>query len=231
MALGIYEDTGCLVFTNTTPRDIRAAAFLLEQGANLAVVADFLGRPLTQDQKSLLKRLLVSAEHHQINGTKILIARGSEDEFVGGLALLTHKLAEIEQIDAVFTVVEMEDRVHIVGRCPLKEVNCKEVMEQFGGGGHPAAASATVKGQGVDEVADALLEIVKGMVRPPLTVGDIMSSPVKWSSLKQLLRKLVKLCFAMGIQVCLLSARANWWVLFPGVMLRRQPITDWDMPL
>lgn len=179
MALGIYEDTGCLVFTNTTPRDIRAAAFLLEQGANLAVVSDFLGRPLTQDQKALLKKLLVSAEHHHINGTKILIARGSVEEFVGGLALLTHKLAEIEQIDAVFTVVEMEDRVHLVGRCPLKEVNCKDVMEQFGGGGHPAAASATVKGQTVDDVADALLDIVKGMVRAPLTVGDIMSSPVK----------------------------------------------------
>lgn len=180
MALGIYEDTGCLVFTSTTSRDIRAAAFLLEQGANLAVVADFLGRPLTPDQKGLLKKLLVSAEHHQINGNKILIARGNVDEFIGGLNLLTHKLAEIEQIDAVFTIVEMEDRVHMVGRCALKEkVNCKEVMEYFGGGGHPAAASATVKDQTVDEVADRLLEIIKEKVRPPLTVRDIMSSPVK----------------------------------------------------
>ncbi len=179
MMLGIYEDTGCLVFTNTTPRDIRAAAFLLEQGANLAVVADFLGRPLTQDQKALLKKLLVTAEHHQINGTKVLIARSNVDEFVGGLALLTHKLSEIERTDAVFAVVEMEDRVHLVGRCALKEVNCKEIMEQFGGGGHPAAASATIKGQTVDEVADRLLELINEMVRPHLTVQDIMSSPVK----------------------------------------------------
>lgn len=179
MALGIYEDTGCLVFTNTTPRDIRAAAFLLEQGANLAVVADFLGRPLTQDQKSLLKKLLVTAEHHQINGTKVLIARGNVDEFVGGLALLTHKLSEIERTDAVFAVVEMEDRVHIVGRCALKEVNCKEIMNEFGGGGHPAAASATVKGKTVDELANHLLELIKAKVRPPLTAQDIMSSPVK----------------------------------------------------
>ncbi|MEW6695820.1 MAG: CBS domain-containing protein [Bacillota bacterium] len=179
MMLGIYEDTGCLVFTNTTPRDIRAAAFLLEQGANLAVLADFLGRPLTQDQKALLKKLLVTAEHHQINGTKVLIARGNVDEFVGGLALLTHKLSEIERTDAVFAVVEMEDRVHLVGRCALQEVNCKDIMEQFGGGGHPAAASATIKGQTVDEVADRLLRLVQEMVRPPLTVRDIMSSPVK----------------------------------------------------
>ncbi|AQS58571.1 CBS domain-containing protein [Desulforamulus ferrireducens] len=179
MMLGIYEDTGCLVFTNTTPRDIRAAAFLLEQGASLAVVADFLGRPLTQDQKALLKKLLVTAEHHHINGTKVLIARGSVDEFVGGLALLTHKLSEIERTDAVFAVVEMEDRIHLVGRCALKEVNCKEIMEHFGGGGHPAAASATIKGKTVDEVAKHLLELIKSMIRPPMTVKDIMSSPVK----------------------------------------------------
>ncbi|ABO49665.1 Polynucleotide adenylyltransferase region [Desulforamulus reducens MI-1] len=179
MALGIYEDTGCLVFTSTTPRDIRAAAFLLEQGANLAVVADFLGRPLTQDQKSLLKKLLVTAEHHQINGTKVLIARGNVDEFVGGLALLTHKLSEIERTDAVFAVVEMEDRVHLVGRCALKEVNCKDIMVEFGGGGHPAAASATVKGKTVEEIAERLLELVKEKIHPLLTVKDIMSSPVK----------------------------------------------------
>ncbi|MEG6521056.1 CBS domain-containing protein [Desulfotomaculum sp. 1211_IL3151] len=179
MALGIYEDTGCLVFTSTTPRDIRAAAFLLEQGANLAVVADFLGRPLTEEQKALLKELLVTAEHHLINGTKVLIAKGNVDEFVGGLALLTHKLSEIERTDAVFAVVEMEDRVHLVGRCALKEVNCRDIMLEFGGGGHPAAASATIKGQTVDEVAGKLLELIKGKIQPPLTVEDIMSSPVK----------------------------------------------------
>jgi len=39
LALGIYEDTGSLLFSSTTPRDIRAAAFLLERGANLGVVA------------------------------------------------------------------------------------------------------------------------------------------------------------------------------------------------
>lgn len=179
MALGIYEDTGCLVFTSTTPRDVRAAAFLLEQGANLAVVSEFLGRPLTPDQKSLLKMLLMSVEHHQIKGNQIVIARGVVDEFVGGLALLTHKLAEIEQIDAVFTVVEMEDRVHIVGRSSLSEVSCREIMLAFGGGGHPAAASAVVKLKGADQVCLDLLQVIQEKVRPPLTVADIMSSPVK----------------------------------------------------
>ncbi len=32
MLLGIYEDTGSLTYTHTTPRDLHAAAYLIEQG-------------------------------------------------------------------------------------------------------------------------------------------------------------------------------------------------------
>ena len=37
LTLGIYEDTGSLLFTSTTPRDLMAVAFLLGKGANLSV--------------------------------------------------------------------------------------------------------------------------------------------------------------------------------------------------
>ncbi|MCL6634955.1 MAG: CBS domain-containing protein, partial [Peptococcaceae bacterium] len=179
LSLGIYEDTGSLVFTSTTARDAAAVAFLLDKGANLAVVADFLGRPLTEDQRQLLKALLVSAERYQINGIKFLIAKGTVDEFVGGLALLTHKLADFAHLDAVFAVVEMDDRVHVVARSSVPEVNAREILSALGGGGHPAAASATVKKARVDEVAERLLESIRKNVRPPVTAADIMSSPVK----------------------------------------------------
>jgi tRNA nucleotidyltransferase (CCA-adding enzyme) len=179
LTLGIYEDTGSLIFTSTTARDVQAVAYLLEQGANLAVVADFLGRPLTAEQRSLLKTLLTAAEHHQINGIKFLIAKGTVDEFIGGLALLTHKLADFALVDAVFTVVEMDDRVHVVARSSIPEVNVKDILSFFGGGGHPSAASATVKKAGVNEVTERLLETIRAKVKPPLTAADIMSSPVK----------------------------------------------------
>lgn len=179
LALGIYEDTGSLIFASTTSRDVAAVAWLLEKGANLAVVADFLGRPLTPEQNALLKALLVSAEHHLVNGVRVLIARGTVEEFIDGLALLTHKLAEIEHLDAVFSVVEMEDRVHVVARSSVPELNAREVLQVFGGGGHQAAASATVKGVGIETVVARLMEELRSRVRPPLKAGDIMSSPVK----------------------------------------------------
>lgn len=178
-SLGIYEDTGSLVFPSTTTRDAGAVAYLLSQGANLAVVAEFLERPLTEGQRALLKALLVSAEHYEINGIKILIAKGNVDEFVGGLDLLTHKLVDFSHLDAVFTVVEMDDRVYIVARSSIPEVSVKEVLEVLGGGGHPAAASAIVKKAKVDQVAELLLDAIRLKVRPPATAADIMSSPVK----------------------------------------------------
>lgn len=117
--LGIYSDTGSLVFTSTTHRDVDAVSYLLQKGANLAVVADFLGRPMTDEQKALLKDLLVNAERHQINGAKVLIAKAETAEFVVGLALIAHTISEIERLDVVFVLAEMEDRVHIVGRSSI----------------------------------------------------------------------------------------------------------------
>jgi tRNA nucleotidyltransferase (CCA-adding enzyme) len=197
-SLGIYEDTGSLVFPSTTPRDAAAVAFLLAQGANLAVVAEFLERPLSEKQRDLLKTLLVSAERYEINGIKLLIAKGNVDEFIGGLDLLTHKLVDFAHLDAVFTVVEMDDRVHIVARSSIPEVSVKDVLNSLGGGGHPAAASAIIKKAKVDEVADLLLEAIRLKVRPPATAAEIMSSPVKTITPETVLEEAGRLMLRYG---------------------------------
>jgi len=44
LLLGIYEDTGSLTYVRTISRDLLAAAYLLEQGANLSIASDFLNR-------------------------------------------------------------------------------------------------------------------------------------------------------------------------------------------
>lgn len=179
LALGIYEDTGSLTFTSTTARDVLAVAFLLEKGANLGVVAGFLGRPFTQEQKNLLKKLLLSADHLQVNGFNILIYNADVPEFIIGLDILTHTLSKIEQPDAVFTVVKMEDRVYVVARSNVAQVNVGEILACLGGGGHKGAASAALKGAEISEVMEKLLAVVREKVHPPLTCRGIMSSPVK----------------------------------------------------
>ncbi|MHB8156894.1 MAG: DHH family phosphoesterase, partial [Desulfocucumaceae bacterium] len=167
LALGIYGDTGSLLFTSTTARDAAAVAYLIGKGANLGVVSEFLGRPLTEEQKNLLKALLMSAERHVINGVRVLIARSETKEFIIGLSLLTHTISEIERLDAVFTIVHMEDRVYIVGRSNIPQVNVAEILGPFMGGGHPAAASATIKNGFVNELAEKLVTTIKEKVKPP----------------------------------------------------------------
>ena len=54
LSLGIYEDTGSLSYPTTTVRDLRCATWLAEQGANIAVVSDFLHHALTSPSSSWL---------------------------------------------------------------------------------------------------------------------------------------------------------------------------------
>ncbi len=179
MALGIYADTGSLVYSSTTSRDALALAFLLKRGAKLSIVSEFIDRPLNKEQNELLKSLLLSAEKQQVNGVRVLVAQARYPEFIVGLAMLTHIIIDIEKPEATFIVVQMADRVHIVARSAIAQVNVIEIIRDFGGAGHSAAASASIKSQNMDEVMVKLQQNIQQFVRPPLSAADIMSSPVK----------------------------------------------------
>ncbi|NNF45836.1 MAG: prohead protease, partial [Desulfofustis sp.] len=60
-SLGIYEDTGSLTHTTTTPDDMRAAAWLLEKGAKLDVITQFISHDLTSQQVGHLNDLVKNA--------------------------------------------------------------------------------------------------------------------------------------------------------------------------
>ena len=72
LLLGIYEDTGSLSYPGTTSRDASCAAWLLEQGASLEVVNEFLHRPLSESQRELYRRLVEAAEFHEFAGQTVV---------------------------------------------------------------------------------------------------------------------------------------------------------------
>ncbi|HWR97553.1 MAG TPA: DHH family phosphoesterase, partial [Candidatus Methanoperedens sp.] len=123
LALGIYEDTGALTFASTTPRDLVAAAWLLEQGANLNIVADHIARDLTPEQVLLLNDLLRSLRRHAIRGVEVAVATASRPGYIGDLAVLTGKLRDMENLAAVFVAVRMGQRVYVVGRSRIGAVD------------------------------------------------------------------------------------------------------------
>ncbi|MEE4315016.1 MAG: DHH family phosphoesterase, partial [Desulfofustis sp.] len=72
--LGIYEDTGSLTYTTTTPDDLRAVAWLLECGAKLDVVTQFISHDLTSHQVGYLNELMKNAKRVTIQDLEIVIA-------------------------------------------------------------------------------------------------------------------------------------------------------------
>lgn len=183
LALGIYEDTGSLTFVSTTVRDVRAVAYLLECGANLEVVANFIELTLNDEQKTLFNHLLASVQHRTINGIDVVIAAAVSPRSVGNLDFITHKLANLETFDLLLVAVQMEKRIYLVARSRSDSVSAGEICSVWGGGGHLRAASATIKGKGLSDFLEELERILPEKVRSPLTAKDIMSSPVKTISM------------------------------------------------
>jgi tRNA nucleotidyltransferase (CCA-adding enzyme) len=183
-ALGIYEETGSLSFTTTTWEDAEAVAWLLKNGANLSVISSFIYHPLREEQKELLNRLILSSAAHNIQGYKIVIAKATVDKYTNDIAIITHRLRDLERCDAIFTIVKISDRSYIVGRSLQAEINVGKILENFGGGGHPTAASAAVKNQELEQIEAALLQALRDAVQPPLYARDIMSRPVHYLELE-----------------------------------------------
>jgi tRNA nucleotidyltransferase (CCA-adding enzyme) len=179
MMLGIYEETGSFQFQSTTVEDFAAASFLLSKGANVNIVSDMLVKELTPEQVFLLNDLISNASVYNINGIDVVITEVSTEDYVGDLAVIVHKFRDMENINALFSLFRMEDRVYIIGRSRIPEVDAGHILSLFGGGGHKEAASSTVKDMTVIEVRERLIQTLKHNVKPLWRARDIMFFPVK----------------------------------------------------
>lgn len=177
MGLGLYEDTGCFTFSSTTEHDLAAAVWLKQKGMDIGFISDFLNRELSSEQVSILNSLLDSATRHNINGIEVTLAQVSTERYVRDLALLVHKMMDIENLKVVFALARMQDRVHVVARSRLPGVNAGQICSSLGGGGHAYAASATIKHKTLTQIRDELFGLLYSHINPQITVKSLMSSP------------------------------------------------------
>ncbi len=177
LCLGIYEDTGSFTFPSTTEDDFTAAAFLLSKGANLNTISSMIAREISPEQISLLNDMIQSATHHTINGIDIVLTSIISDNYIPDFAVLVHKFIKMENLNAIFAIAGMENKVHIVARSRIPEVDVGAVVTLLGGGGHSYAASATLKEQTLAQVEHRLMEILYRKVRARRRARDIMSAP------------------------------------------------------
>jgi len=179
LLLGIYEDTGSLSYTGTTARDVRAAAWLMEQGARLAVVNEFIHHPLAPEQRELYERLLEQSETHEIEGHSIVISWAEAPEFSEEISTLAHKLRELMEPSALFVLVALGQRIQLVARSTTDDIDVSTVAGHFGGGGHRRAAAALIRGRSLQAVREELLRLLPELVRPNITVAQVMSRGVQ----------------------------------------------------
>ncbi len=179
LLLGIYEDTGSLLYQSTTTRDLRAAAWLVEQGARLSVVNEFLHHPLTPEQRELYDLLQEQSETHEIEGHTIVIAQAKVPGFSDEISTLAHKLRELLDPSALFVLVGLDKRVQLVARSTTDDIDVSAIAKQFNGGGHTRAAAALIRTRSLQAVHEKLLGLLPEVVQPSITVAQVMSRGVQ----------------------------------------------------
>jgi tRNA nucleotidyltransferase (CCA-adding enzyme) len=178
LLMGIYEDTGSLTYATTSPRDLAAAAWLLEQGGDLEVVRGSVARPLDPERLDVLHHMTQRLEVHRIRGHRIGIVEVELGKYLEELAPLVSRCQEIFELPLLFALFGEGDRVTVIARGNLEGFDLGEgLAEVAGGGGHSTAASARLKDWTLLETRERLLAFLQRTLPPAARARDLMIAP------------------------------------------------------
>lgn len=164
MALALYvaiaTDTGCFVYSNTTAQTHRIAAALMETGLSVSEVNKTLFRTKSRTRLAMESRMISAMElydHDRVAVLSIPLSLRQE---------LSATEADIEELSSLAALVEGSDcgitlRELSPGTVKLSvrtgpRVDACALCRLLGGGGHRAAAGATVRGT-MDDARRAVL--------------------------------------------------------------------------
>ena len=178
---GIFSDTGSFTHDNVCPRDFEAARWLLNQGASIKMVKQFL-KVWHQDlQIDVFHKVLNSISFRNLHGYSILFCHIYMDDQVGGLSEVVQKVFEVENADAMFAVFSLQKRKRtiLIGRSRNDSIDLSRIMKDWGGGGHTKAASATIKELVSHDFVNTFRLYLKDVLVPACSISDIMTKDVR----------------------------------------------------
>ena len=175
LLLGIHEDTGGFLHAGTAAEDFEAASWLVERGASPARVSRALARGLTPDQVDLYHALLHDARPHRIRGQEVVVAAVATDRFVPDASVVVQQAVQTLSAERVAALIAMDDRIVLIVRSRTEDLDASRVAAALGGGGHPAAASAILRGRTLVEARDELLEVLRESVVPTVRAADLVT--------------------------------------------------------
>lgn len=180
LLLGIYEDTGSLTYDTTTARDARAAAWLLEQQAQLSIARRFLEIPLSAGQQALYQRLQQGVEWLRPEGQTIAIAAATvADDFEEEISAVAHRLRDALAPAGLIVLVQIRQNVQMVARSTIDQLDVSVLARAFGGGGHGRAAAATMMHLPLTQAVAQVKALLPQALKPTVKVAEIMSRGVQ----------------------------------------------------
>ncbi|BDD88254.1 CBS domain-containing protein [Desulfofustis limnaeus] len=173
--LGIYDDTGALSFPSTTARDVRMAAFLMENGADLNVVSAYLDDSLDERHLQLFSRILDDSEEIQIGSRRLGICVQEAEKGLTMLPTVVTRFKEIKGLDAAFGIFPMgPKKTVVIGRGNPRRFDVGALVRRLGGGGHAGAGSAMVSAP-LAEVRQHVADLVQRTEVDEVLVRTLMT--------------------------------------------------------
>ncbi len=173
LLMGIYEDTGSLSYRETTATDLRLSAWLLEHGGSLEWVRRWVMKALQPDQLQLLNRIAESAEEIRIHDIPVALSMVEVDRYHEEAAFVVHRWVETFEIPVGVAMLVRPPNVNLIFRSRIDGLHAGRVAQDFGGGGHPTAASARISDRMPIEIREQLLQVLDRELPPPRSAGDI----------------------------------------------------------
>ncbi len=168
--MAIATDTGCFVYSNTTPETHRIAADLMETGFDAQWVNKRHFRVKSLKRMQIESRLVRDMDLEQ-DGTLVFAyvtldmireLQATEED----LEDISSFIGLLEGVDNAVTVRQLKpEECKISLRTDGKSLNASLVCARFGGGGHPAAAGCTIHGtpaQAKAAMLDAIEQVQHG---------------------------------------------------------------------
>lgn len=150
LLVGIYNDTGGLMHSNTTKETFEIAAELAAYGVKVSEIVKPLFKEASFSQLRLWGFIL---ENMRRNEKQILSSVVTEVDFktIGAHSSDTGGIVDLMNTvpDAAYTLLLAEDEGCVKGslRTQQEDVNLSDIAGQFGGGGHAKASGFRMKGK------------------------------------------------------------------------------------
>jgi tRNA nucleotidyltransferase (CCA-adding enzyme) len=102
------------------------------------------------------------------------------EDFEDEISAIAHHMRDALACDGLILLVKLKPNyIQLVARSMNDYIDMGALARRFGGGGHERAAAATIIDQELDEVRERTISLLADIVRPMMTVSQIMSYGVR----------------------------------------------------